>query len=167
MIETLQVVYDDGGRSAAGFFGEAGDCVVRAISIATQQNYRVVYDAINTISRQERHVKMGKRSNSRNGVYRCTYNNYLCCLGAIWTPTMGIGTGCKVHLRQGEIPSSGRLVVVLSKHLIAVLDGVIHDKSDPSRNGWRCVYGYYTLPNVIGGRDGATKDMHGGDQVSR
>ena len=38
--------YDDGGRAAAGFKGEAGDCVTRAIAIATGRPYREVYDAL-------------------------------------------------------------------------------------------------------------------------
>jgi hypothetical protein len=44
---------------------------------------------------------------------------------------MQIGSGCTVHLRADELPS-GRLVVSVSKHLTAVIDGVIHDAHDPS-----------------------------------
>ena len=64
-------------------------------------------------------------------------------LGYVWTATMGIGTGCRVHLREGELPM-GRLVVSVSGHVTAVIDGVIHDTHNPDRNGWRCVYGYYS-----------------------
>ena len=32
----------------------------------------------------------------------------------------------------------------LSRHMCAVIDGVIHDTYDPSRDGTRAVYGYYT-----------------------
>jgi hypothetical protein len=64
--------------------------------------------------------------------------------GFEWTPTMGIGTGCRVHMRQGELPM-GRLVVMLSRHAAAVIDGVVYDTADPSRGGTRCVYGYYKL----------------------
>lgn len=55
---------------------------------------------------------------------------------------MGIGTGCTVHLRDGELPR-GRLIVAVSKHIVAVVDGVIHDTHDPSRDETRCVYGYW------------------------
>jgi len=58
---------------------------------------------------------------------------------------MFVGQGCKVHLRAGELPK-GRLIVAVSKHLVAVVDGVVHDNHDPSRNGKRCVYGYWTKP---------------------
>ena len=55
---------------------------------------------------------------------------------------MGSGKGCKVHLRTGELPG-GSLVVKVSKHYTAVIDGVIHDIYNCSRKGSRCVYGYY------------------------
>ncbi len=38
----------------------------------------------------------------------------------------------------------GRLIVSVSKHMTAVIDGVIHDTHNPSRDGTRCVYGYWT-----------------------
>jgi hypothetical protein len=47
--------------------------------------------------------------------------------------------------RNGELPI-GRLIVSVSKHLVAVVDGVIHDTHDPSRAGTRCVYGYWRSP---------------------
>ena len=36
--------YNDGGRSKAGFKGDARDCVVRSIAIATGLPYKKVYD---------------------------------------------------------------------------------------------------------------------------
>ena len=36
-----------------------------------------------------------------------------------WTPTMQIGSGCKVHLADGELPMRKRIVAV-SKHYTAV-----------------------------------------------
>jgi hypothetical protein len=55
---------------------------------------------------------------------------------------MSIGSGCKVHLCTEELPK-GRLIVSVSRHLIAVIDGVFHDTHDCSRGGTRCVYGYW------------------------
>jgi hypothetical protein len=57
---------------------------------------------------------------------------------------MHIGSGCQVHLRREELPA-GRLVVQASKHVVAVIDGVIHDTHDSSRDGTRCVYGYWSV----------------------
>jgi hypothetical protein len=135
--------YDDGGRAAAGFKGNTGDCVTRAIAIATGTPYREVYDALTALGKQERVGKRKPRqSHARTGVYKETTREYLLSQGWLWTPTMQIGQGCKVHLRAGELPR-GRLIVAVSRHLTAVIDGVIHDTFDPSRNGTRCVYGYY------------------------
>ena len=57
---------------------------------------------------------------------------------------MSIGSGCKVHLAEGELPM-GRLVVAVSRHYTAVIDGVVWDTSNPCRGGMRCVYGYWRL----------------------
>ena len=40
----LELKVNDGGRAAAGFKGQAGDCVVRSIAIATGMPYQKVYD---------------------------------------------------------------------------------------------------------------------------
>lgn len=138
------IVNHDGGRAEAGYRGTAGDCVVRAISIATGKPYQEVYDGINELAKRERRGKRKRRiSSARTGVYPATTRKYMESIGWKWTPTMGIGTGCKVHLSPDELPS-GRLVVEISRHTVAVIDGVIHDTYDPSRNGTRCVYGYYS-----------------------
>jgi len=121
-------VWDDGGRNAAGKRGRANDCVVRAIAIATNEAYRDVYRSL--IARV------------RDGVHREKYQSYLESRGWQWTPTMGIGTGCIIHLSARELPP-GRLIVKISKHMVAVIDGIIHDTYDPSRNGNRCIYGYF------------------------
>lgn len=140
----MKFIFDDGGRAAAGYKGTTGDCVTRAIAIATGKPYQEIYDALNVLGLSER---TGKRkrgtSNARLGVYKGTKRKYLESLGWTWTPTMFIGQGCKVHLKAEELPF-GRLVVAVSKHSVAVVDGVIHDTHDPSRNETRCVYGYFS-----------------------
>ncbi|WP_195166031.1 hypothetical protein [Mycobacteroides abscessus] len=134
--------YDDGGRAAAGYKGEVGDCVVRAIAIATARPYQDVYQLINQAAARERPRAGKQRSSARNGVRKNTIRRVMTDLGWTWVPTMAIGSGCQVHLQADQLPS-GRLVVSVSKHLVAVIDGVIHDTHDPRRDGTRCVYGYY------------------------
>jgi len=144
----MRYVYDDGGRAAAGYRGTTGDCVTRAIAIATGRPYQEIYDAINEAATYERPSKRRRgKSHARTGVYKLTQRAYLASIGWRWTPTMHIGQGCKVHLRAEELPA-GRLLVQVSKHLVAVIDGAIHDTGDPSREGTRCVYGYWTPPGV-------------------
>jgi hypothetical protein len=141
---TMKFIYDDGGRATAGYRGEGGDCVTRSIAIATGKPYQEVYDALNAFGDKERTGKRKRgKSSARNGVHKDTTRRYLETLGWKFTPTMAIGQGCNVHLRDGELPP-GRLIVSVSRHLTAVIDGVIHDTHDPSRDGTRCVYGYFT-----------------------
>jgi hypothetical protein len=135
-------IFDDGGRAAAGYKGETGDCVVRAIAIATKTPYQEVYDALNTMARETKPRKRERPSSSRTGVSKRIFEKYLSDLGWRWTATMNIGSGCKVHLRADELPT-GPLIARVSKHLVAVIDGVIHDTHDCSRSGTRCVYGYW------------------------
>jgi hypothetical protein len=130
---TLKFIQTDGGRAAAGFKGEAGDCAARAVAIAADIPYREAYDALRDV--------IG--STPRNGVYVKHLKQYLDQLGWTWTPTMGIGTGCTVHMRADELPA-GNIIVRLSKHYAAVIDGVLHDTYDTSRDGTRCVYGYWS-----------------------
>ena len=142
----MDFVFHDGGRAAAGYKGKTGDCVTRSIAIATGKTYQQVYDALNQFAETERIGKRKrKRSNSRTGVFRKTYQSYLESLGWQWTSTMSIGSGCQVHLRASELPP-GPLIVKVSRHLTAVIDGVLYDTYNCSRAGTRCVYGYFSQP---------------------
>lgn len=145
-------VEDDGGRKEAGYKGTAGDCCARAFAIASGRPYQEVYDLINELAASERRGKRKKKTSSaRDGVYPVTAHKLAKRLGFAWSPTMTIGNGCKVHLTDKELPE-GNLVVRVSKHYTAMINGVIHDTHDPSRDGTRCVYGYwFKLP------DGAMK----------
>ena len=147
---TFALQKNDGGRAAAGFKGGAGDCVVRSIAIAANLPYLQVYEDLrqaNARYAQERDNKLSRLLNQRgssprNGNHRNVFHDYILAQGFEWVPTMKVGAGCQVHLRPDELPK-GTLIVKVSKHLTAVLDGVIHDTHDPSRDGTRCVYGYY------------------------
>ena len=136
--------YNDGGRSKYFKAERVGDCVTRAISIATGLDYKDVYDEINRRCKIDTVPKRAKTKSqgARSGVYRKTYDRYLKDLGWKWVPCMGIGTGCKVHLKKSELPS-GTIICRLSRHLTAVIDGVVNDTYDCTREGTRCVYGYY------------------------
>ena len=142
----MDFVFDDGGRALVGYRGSAGDCVTRAVAIATQQTYQTVYDTLSDGCRTQRLTRRSRRkASARDGVkvQRVWFKRYLEGLGWTWHPTMGIGTGCRVHLKAEELPS-GRLIVNVSKHMLAVVDGVIHDTYDDQRGGTRCVYGYWS-----------------------
>ncbi len=167
----MKFIYDDGGRAAAGYKGLAGDCVARAVAIASGRPYEEVYNDLSRLAGRER---KSRGATARNGIHtsRKWFKDYMRSIGFVWVATMGIGTGCKVHLHDGELPP-GRLVVAVSKHYTAVIDGVVHDTDDPQRevhwthfNGAsssedprvthtvqrRCVYGYWKLAAQDSGR---------------
>jgi len=141
--------YNDGGRLATGYKGKASDCVCRAICIVTGLSYDEVYatlahgNANQKRGKYENKNKAGKRT-AANGINtkRKWFENYMKELGFEWVPTMKVGQGCKVHLTENELPS-GKIIVNVSRHFAAVINGVLNDTYDCSRGGTRCVYGYY------------------------
>jgi len=149
-IQTFPLQLNDGGREKAGFRGGAGDCVVRSIAIAAKLPYMQVYEDLRSANQNYAELKNdrlarrlnNKGSSPRNGNHRNVFHDYILGLGFEWVPTMQVGAGCRVHLRPSELPT-GTLIVKVSKHLTAIVDGVIQDTHDPSRGGSRCVYGYY------------------------
>ena len=149
----MRFIYNDGGRAAAGFKGEAGDCVARAIAIASGRPYREIYKRCAEINanysgRSKKATKMKGVRSARHGVWTqaAAFKAYMIELGFRWQVCMKIGTGCKVHMREDELPA-GRVIVSLSRHYAAVIDGILHDTYDCSRDGTRCVYGYWYLPS--------------------
>jgi hypothetical protein len=147
----IKFKYDDGGRSNYFKGQNVGDCVVRAIAIASGKDYKEVYDELarrmkayagKSWSRTAKRMKKEGRTTPRNGVNKQAYEPYLKELGFEWIPTMKIGSGMQVHVREDELPE-GTLILRLSRHLTCVKDGVLYDTYDCSREGTRGVYGYW------------------------
>lgn len=137
MYAPLDHVYDDGGRAAAGFKAATGDCVVRAIAIATGLPYAKVYGDLRSLMTGR---TAGHRT-PRRGVPRSIWQPYLESLGWKWEATMSIGSGTRVHLRKGDLPS-GPVIARVTHHLVAVHGDRLFDTHDCSRSGTRAVYGY-------------------------
>ena len=146
----IDFIYNDGGRAEAGYTGSTKDCVARAVAIASELPYKEVYDRLaegnanQRVTKRTRGLKTNGVKTASHGinVTRKWFKDYMKELGFEWVPTMFIGSGCKVHLDEDELPK-GRLVCSVSRHSTAVIDGVLNDTYDCSRMGTRCVYGYY------------------------
>jgi hypothetical protein len=141
-------VYDDGGQ---GRVNEGGGCVPRAIAIATGRPYREVYKGLVAAtyeyvrrwpcSKVARSIRRGRNGfDPARGSYPKVYERYLRSLGWEFAPTK---EQKKVYLRADDLPP-GRVIVSVHQHLVAVIDGVIHDTYDTAGKGRRPVYGYYT-----------------------
>jgi hypothetical protein len=155
-------VKDDGGRQRSeiargvGRKDKVGDCVTRAISIATGKPYREVHDELTV--RAVRHVYAGddgcaytkwarrhggvRAFDPDHGCHDGAYGPYLESLGWQFTSTKDR----KVRLRADELPR-GKLIVSIRRHLVAVVDHVIHDTHDCGGAGRVPVKGYWTLPS--------------------
>lgn len=151
----LNFVYSTGGRELY-FKGQTRDCVTRSICNATGMDYLEVYNGINAEAKNERSSKRKRTTSSaRNGVYTATAKRYIeRVLGWIWVPCMGIGTGCQVHLKEGELPEKGSYILNLSGHFSCWKNNSLYDTYDCSRRGTRCVYGYWRAPTK------EEKEMH-------
>jgi hypothetical protein len=127
------IFYNDGGRSAAGFKGNAGDCVARAISIAGGKPYAEVYMRL-----ADGQASIGRRRSARNGVSTDArwFKKYMNELGFEWVDA------CNKHLSADELPA-GRIICDVGRHYVAVIDRFMHDTSDSSRWGTRKVCGYW------------------------
>ena len=145
----MQFKYNRGGYSR-GSGKYRGDCGPRAVAIATELPYEEVYNELHKRQEEWRLKSNSKRAREtkpeRNKVHFGTMPNvlkqYMLDLGWIWVPTMGIGTGCTVHLKADELPK-GRILCKVSNHYVAVVDGVMNDTYDSSKEETRCVYGYF------------------------
>jgi hypothetical protein len=144
-------VRNDGGQPA----GTKGGCVIRAIAIATGKPHHEVHQAL--IEETRRYVKKHRNrvtgwiKNSRGGKgfdpiygsYDDIYRPYLEALGWKHHST----EDRKVRLRAEDLPS-GRLIVWVHRHIVAVIDGTIHDTFNSGGAGRRPVRGFYTAPIV-------------------
>ena len=130
----MKYVYNDGGRSNY-FKGDANDCVVRAIAIATNRDYKEVYNQVKKI--------IGYTP--RNSVKINDTKKVMKELGFKWESKMSIGSGCTTHLVESELPTDKVIVCKVSHHLTCIKYGVINDTFDCSRDGSRCVYGYWYM----------------------
>jgi hypothetical protein len=136
------IFYNDGGRSAAGFKGRAGDCVARALAIATGRPYAELYSRLS-----DGEASLGRRRSARHGVSTDAlwFKKYMHELGFEWVD-------CSKHLSPDELPA-GRIICNISRHYVTVIDRVIHDTGDSSRWGTRKLRGYWRQRVAIANDD--------------
>lgn len=131
-MENLNYNYNDGGR-AKYFKGKTGDCVTRAIAIASDMDYLEVYNSLMAETkdfRARKNTKTSRRikSNSvRNGVFKDIYKPWLEKNGWTWVPCQSFGQKSRVKINELD---KSRMIVSLPRHLTTIIDGVLHDTFD-------------------------------------
>lgn len=136
--QSLNWNWNDGGRFSSGFVGLTGDCVTRAIAIATGENYRHVYKELGDATARS----------PRFGVNTVVADAYLRPRG--WTyQTI---PSCLLH--DAPLPGGVTIVRLDSErigrpgHLCTVINQVVHDTWDPTAdNELNCV-GFWTNPQA-------------------
>ena len=122
---------NDGGRSKYFKGKNAGDCVVRAIAIALNLDYKEVYDELAMMNKELYGIKTARNGNSKKA-----YEKFLKKRGWHWCKAPKL-VGRKA--RYFDLPH-GRYIARQANHLVAVIDGSIHDTWDSTH---KMVYGYY------------------------
>lgn len=146
----IKFARNDGGRAAYFKGKHARDCAVRAIAIALKRDYKQVYDELYQLNReyQSNRPKWRRRNPSpRTGVPTKVIHRYLVDRhGCKWVSLVKIGSPDRTHMRENELPSHGRYVLRLTRHVTAYVNGVLYDTHDCTRKGTRMVYGLWIMP---------------------
>lgn len=125
-------VYDDGGRVAAGYKNPAGDCVCRAVAIASGRPYTEVRDRLRRGTGRVRHSKT--RPSPDNGII----------VQKRWFILLMKEFGFEWVDGDRALPDVGRMVVITRGHAFAVIDTTardthIHRLADRRFGFWRYV----------------------------
>ena len=135
----MKYTYNDGGRERGGWKGKkAGDCVPRAIAIATGEHYRNVRRDLDELCSE---MTGGLDTSTNNGTPVPVSHKHLTDAGWLLVLTKG------AYLN--ELPTTGTYIACLPRHSVAVIDGVVNDtwdsrKSNRTKCGSPKMEGYYT-----------------------
>jgi len=127
----MNFIFNDGGRSKAGYKGKAGDCGARAISIALGIDYQTAYNELAQTNKDK-----GFTKSARNGIYKDIYSDVLKRHGWVWHSAPKFN-GRKA--RCSDMPR-GAVIAQQAGHYVAVIDGIPNDIWDCSN---KMVYGYW------------------------
>lgn len=127
----MKFLYDDGGRSMAGFKrNNAEDCVTRAISIATRLPYLTTMELVNQYCQKEKKPK----SWSNTGVAKKTIDKIMIHLGFKWNPE---------RFKFSDKRNFKKITILnLASHVVPIVDGIMRDVSIQVKDG-EIVYGYW------------------------
>ena len=138
-MSVLGYKYNDGGRKDAGFKGDTGDCVTRAISIVTRLDYRDVYDELNRLTRE-----------MTGGLYRSVRDGCTTPVTHRFLTEQGYTLSLRSREYLGETYTyQDEVIAVMARHWCAVIDDVVQDTWDcrtskRTKNGLPLLVGSYS-----------------------
>ncbi len=138
----FKIFYTDAGRSK--YFksnNRVGDCVVRAICLALELDYKNTYNHLNNFLKSR--GSYSKRNNSRTSILQDDLMAYMDLLGWEYKPLKKI-KGRYHHLNPVDLAQLPPVyIALLRKHIVAVKFGYVMDRYDCTKNGRRAVYGVF------------------------
>lgn len=136
--------YNDGGRRAAGYKGDTGDCVVRAFCILTGADYKETYRELASLES----ATTGGSKTARNGIRHTVRDAYFAKRGL---EKVKLPKGVRLTWSEAY-DAYGDCIVSTAKHVAALMDGALQDTGDCRTYEMQTVYGsswdYQTLDDV-------------------
>lgn len=147
----MKYTFNDGGRSGH-FKGKTGDCVTRAIAIATKLPYIDVYNSLFDIAKNWKGNSVQARiirrdASPRNGTSRKVWVRFL-------NDYLGLVEMREKRKLNDSLFYKGTYIVKVRKHTIAIIDGVVHDTWDSRKTSgaytdgvpqWKTVTRYWKV----------------------
>ena len=131
----MRWVYYTGGREKYYKAVHVGDCVVRAIAIANSLDYKFTYKIVKIYNGGE---------TPRNGVWEYIYKELLRDMGWKYVNLCDRKLEPKgLLMNEDNLPCDKTIICSIEKHLVAVVDGVVHDTFDSSHKGTQLLRGYW------------------------
>ena len=129
----MTYLFNDGGRVAAGFPAEGGDCVARAVAVASGRAYREVHKALSDTVANKGDADKGvptsddwQRWMAENGFSECGVYEGFSYVGFSYDdPRFQKGR----YVLVAQLNLGGQV----TGHAVAMVDGVVHDAQDHTK----------------------------------
>lgn len=125
--------YNDGGRHNYYKAENVSDCVTRAITIANDMDYKIVYKDLYKLCKENSNRKW---ATPRNGLNQSIYGVYLEELGWQYIDCKDTGISLNEFVDQ-------KIICKINHHLCAVMYGVLEDTWKSIKENGNEVIGYW------------------------
>lgn len=127
----MKFIITDAGRSDSTRPKQTNDCTVRAYAEARNISYDRAYEYVALLGRKSGRRFHFKKVVAANSIFR-------------WLPFQAVKGQPRMNVEQfADQFTHGVYIARTAKHVLAVVDGVVHDDCIP--NGARCVYGAWEV----------------------
>lgn len=128
-------IKDDAGRSQSKRPKQSNDCTVRAVAKAGGFEYDMVYDLF---------MQSGRKSGRGFDLKTWAKKGHIKGHKLVWTPLQAIKGQPRMNIAAfAETHETGTYILRVSKHVFAMIDGVVYDTGESRPD--KCVYGYWQI----------------------